>query len=114
MTRKTKGQKKESEEKKTEEKVEEPVLPHVHCLACGDNWVPRKKMPKRCRACSSKKLEWIGPEEIPENECLRCGHKWPQRGEKKPERCPECNSPYWNRERVRPRKKEQEPEPEAA
>lgn len=94
--------KKQKEEVKPVEESSE--IPHVHCLACDDRWVPRKKMPKRCRKCSSKKLEWIGPDEIPENECLRCGHKWPQRGEKKPERCPECNSPYWFKERTRFRK----------
>lgn len=27
--------------------------------------------------------------------CERCGHGWVTRGESLPERCPRCNSPYW-------------------
>jgi len=33
--------------------------------------------------------------------CLRCGwHWWPQRPAR-PARCPACNTPYWDRPRVR-------------
>ena len=32
---------------------------------------------------------------------LRCGHKWIPRAFELPERCPKCNSPYWNKERKR-------------
>jgi hypothetical protein len=35
--------------------------------------------------------------------CNRCGHKWLQRKEDLPQRCAKCNSPYWNRERVKPK-----------
>lgn len=40
--------------------------------------------------------------------CLRCQNKkrggkgWYQRHEFPPERCPDCNSPGWNKERIRP------------
>lgn len=30
--------------------------------------------------------------------CKRCGYKWVKRIEK-PVVCPQCRSPYWNRER---------------
>lgn len=33
--------------------------------------------------------------------CNRCSHQWRQRGDSPPERCPGCNSPYWDRKRVR-------------
>ena len=33
--------------------------------------------------------------------CLRCNWEWWSRVEK-PARCPHCNSPYWDKERVRP------------
>ena len=31
--------------------------------------------------------------------CRRCGHKWRVRGETAPRFCPDCNSPYWDKER---------------
>lgn len=33
--------------------------------------------------------------------CNRCGHVWIPRKENEPERCPKCNSPYWNKKRKR-------------
>ena len=33
--------------------------------------------------------------------CLRCGWKWIPRKPETPTWCPACNSPYWNRKRVR-------------
>ena len=38
---------------------------------------------------------------LPTLKCNRCGHKWFPRSPKEPERCPACNSPYWNKPRVR-------------
>lgn len=32
--------------------------------------------------------------------CTRCGHTWVPRFDEPPERCPKCNSPYWNRLRT--------------
>ena len=29
--------------------------------------------------------------------CSRCGHEWVPRLEVKPEICPKCKSPYWDR-----------------
>lgn len=29
--------------------------------------------------------------------CVKCNHKWPQRGKKKPKKCPCCNNPNWNK-----------------
>jgi len=31
--------------------------------------------------------------------CLRCGHEWHPRNTKPPKFCPNCNSPYWDKER---------------
>ena len=28
--------------------------------------------------------------------CIRCNHVWPNNREKKPIRCPDCGSPYWD------------------
>jgi len=33
--------------------------------------------------------------------CCRCGWEWHQRGENKPGNCPHCNSPYYDKPRVR-------------
>lgn len=35
------------------------------------------------------------------HKCLRCGHEWPSRLERLPEVCPKCNSPYWNKPKVK-------------
>lgn len=35
--------------------------------------------------------------------CTRCGNVWRRRGTGLPRVCPECKSPYWNRERTRVR-----------
>jgi hypothetical protein len=34
-------------------------------------------------------------------ECSRCCHIWPPRGKEKPKWCPDCNSPYWDKQRKR-------------
>jgi hypothetical protein len=31
--------------------------------------------------------------------CLRCGHDWRPRVAWRPVQCPDCKSPYWDRER---------------
>ena len=33
--------------------------------------------------------------------CLRCGHQWYPRRLELPKHCPKCNSPYWNRPKVK-------------
>lgn len=33
--------------------------------------------------------------------CLRCLYEWYPRSETMPKYCPRCNSPYWNRVRVK-------------
>ena len=40
-------------------------------------------------------------ETIKELACNRCEHRWLPRAFKLPDRCPKCNSPYWNKPRVR-------------
>ena len=35
-------------------------------------------------------------------ECNRCKHKWIPRQPETPKVCPGCNSPYWDKDRVRP------------
>jgi hypothetical protein len=34
-------------------------------------------------------------------QCTRCKHEWVIR-DKEPKTCPKCNSPYWNKKRIRP------------
>lgn len=34
-------------------------------------------------------------------ECNRCFYKWSTRRESNPSVCPGCNSPYWDKSRVR-------------
>lgn len=36
---------------------------------------------------------------VPYLKCLRCNHKWIPRSNKYPKVCPNCNSPYWNKDR---------------
>lgn len=39
---------------------------------------------------------------MPRYKCNRCfGPPWIPRGDKEPQRCPHCNSRYWNKPRVR-------------
>ncbi len=33
--------------------------------------------------------------------CLRCGYTWRPRASTLPRKCPRCNSPYWNRQRLK-------------
>ena len=38
--------------------------------------------------------------------CSRCGNKWlPRNEEEKPVQCPKCKSPYWDRPKKDPLKK---------
>ena len=37
--------------------------------------------------------------------CNRCGHEWATRKKKDPTWCPKCKSPYWNKKRIRKKKK---------
>ena len=41
--------------------------------------------------------------ELPTLTCNRCGHTWIPRKPQLPKNCPnpKCNSPYWNKERVK-------------
>lgn len=36
---------------------------------------------------------------LPKFNCKRCSYQWIPREEKEPKVCPDCNSPYWNKER---------------
>lgn len=38
---------------------------------------------------------------LPSLYCKRCKHTWFPRSLKKPKVCPKCNSPYWNKERIK-------------
>jgi rubrerythrin len=33
--------------------------------------------------------------------CLRCGHNWRPRKDDPPVQCPNCKSPYWDKEKLR-------------
>jgi ribosomal protein L37E len=35
------------------------------------------------------------------NLCTRCGYKWLSRFQKKPKTCASCNSPYWEKKRLK-------------
>ena len=37
--------------------------------------------------------------------CKRCGHEWTPRNNEPPKVCPKCKSPYWDRERIKRKKK---------
>jgi len=41
-------------------------------------------------------------ETISKLKCNRCGHEWFPQSTKLPKACAKCNSPYWNKKRVRP------------
>lgn len=41
----------------------------------------------------------MGKTKIEGYKCERCGHTWPPRKEEKPEVCPKCNSPYWDKKK---------------
>ena len=36
---------------------------------------------------------------VPGYRCTRCAHEWVPRGDKEPETCPKCKSPYWSQPR---------------
>jgi len=38
---------------------------------------------------------------LPALKCLRCGYQWVARQSKYPKYCASCNSPYWNKPKVR-------------
>jgi hypothetical protein len=62
---------------------ENPI--RLGCPWCG--WMPYEK----------------GAKSLPTATCNRCGHTWTLRVPN-PQSCPNCHSPYWNKERVYPRK----------
>ena len=39
--------------------------------------------------------------------CNRCLHEWATRREQDPKVCPKCHNPYWDKERVRPIRKQE-------
>ncbi len=41
---------------------------------------------------------------IPQLKCKRCGHTWFPRITRLPKKCAGCQTPYWNRDRIMPRK----------
>ena len=38
---------------------------------------------------------------VSKKKCLRCDYQWYPKSPKEPQRCPNCNSPYWNRPRIK-------------
>jgi len=51
------------------------------------------------------KCPHCGFEFVNELTCKRCGHKWVQREKDLPSVCPDCKSPYWNKDYVNGKKK---------
>ena len=43
--------------------------------------------------------KWLQP--LTALNCKRCDYKWYPRTVKEPKNCPKCNSPYWNKERIK-------------
>ena len=41
----------------------------------------------------------IEPPLVKKRRCKRCNYTWTPRRKQKPVQCPECKSPYWNKER---------------
>ena len=52
---------------------------------------------------STKEIQ-VEPNTIQKLHCSRCGYSWFPRKPTPPKNCPDCNSPYWNKARVRKRK----------
>lgn len=40
--------------------------------------------------------------------CKRCKEEWPQRGKKRPIKCPRCGTPYWDLDPVYKKQEKQE------
>jgi predicted Zn-ribbon and HTH transcriptional regulator len=103
-------------------------LPTLKCLRCGHSWIPRRPvLPKNCPKCTSRywnipKWRGVGKTsgkgisltsthsyykgtadtiKLPILKCLRCGHEWIPRQLKKPKYCASCNSPCWNKPKVK-------------
>ena len=100
-------------------------LPTLKCLRCGHSWIPRRPvLPKTCPKCIStywnrprcrerggKGIDLISTNpyykgvadtiKLPILKCLRCGHEWIPRQLKKPKYCASCNSPCWDRPKVK-------------
>ena len=65
---------------------------YMWCAVCQDWFVYDERWDGLCPRCHLI---------VERMKCYRCGHEWtPNRG-RIPERCPRCNNPYWNRERMR-------------
>ena len=84
----------------------------VKCLDCGWKWATRTN-PKRCPKCKS--IYWneerakrrdekadilVEKTSVNALKCLRCGYEWYPRRFEKPKVCPNCSSPYWDKERT--------------
>jgi ribosomal protein L37AE/L43A len=48
-----------------------------------------------------KREPLIEPPLVRKRKCKRCDYTWVPRKKQKPVQCPECKSPYWNKERVK-------------
>jgi uncharacterized CHY-type Zn-finger protein len=102
-------------------------LPTLICLRCGHSWIPRRPvLPKNCPKCFTsywntpkcREMGGIGGKTIdlistnphykgkadtiklPILKCLRCRHEWIPIT-MYPKYCPICNSPYWNKPKVK-------------
>ena len=42
---------------------------------------------------------WLSPM-VSDRHCKRCGHVWRPRRDEPPVQCPDCRSPYWDKEKV--------------
>ena len=38
---------------------------------------------------------------LSELKCLRCDYKWWPRSQERPQTCPKCRSPYWDKKKTR-------------
>ena len=66
-----------------------------------DQWLNMVEEAGRLPKKDIDKLRAMNNERVDTLSCTRCHHKWIPRSIKNPKVCPNCNSPYWNKERVR-------------
>ena len=55
----------------------------------------------KCKCDKDRRCFYCYKEKLWKLKCNRCKHEWLPRKETPPKTCPNCNSPYWNKKRIR-------------
>jgi len=66
-----------------------------------DKWLNMVEKAGKLKEQDIEKLRALNNERVEPLSCKRCNHSWLPRTKKLPKVCPKCNSPYWNKKRVR-------------